>query len=62
MHSWPGDATRSLIVWAVLADPGDNPLVSMVSSDIQYWTLRVPVTMRDYLQGAGAELYREEGP
>lgn len=62
VHSWPGDATRSLIVWAVLADPGDNPLVSMVSSDIQYWTLRVPVTMRDYLQGAGAELYREEGP
>lgn len=59
VHAWPGDTTRSLLVWAVLADPGDNPLVSMVAGDIQYWSLRVPSTMRDFLQGAGATLYRE---
>lgn len=59
VHGWPGDTSRSLLVWAVLADPGDNPLVSMVVGDIQYWSLRVPTTMRGFLQGAGASLYRE---
>ncbi len=59
VHAWPGDTTRSLLVWAVLADPGDNPLVSMVVGDIQYWSLRVPSTMRGFLQGRGASLYRE---
>jgi len=59
VHGWPGDPTRSLLVWAVLADPGDNPLVSMVVGDIQYWSLRVPSTMRGFLQGAGATLYRD---
>jgi hypothetical protein len=59
VHGWPGDPTRSLLVWAVLTDPGDNPLVSMVVGDIQYWSLRVPSTMRGFLQGAGASLYRE---
>lgn len=58
VHGWPGDSTRSLLIWAVLADPGDNPLVSMVVGDIQYWSLRVPSTMRAFLQGAGASLYR----
>lgn len=59
VHPWPGDTTRSLIVWAVLADPGDNPLVAMLVGDIQYWSLRVPSTMRDYLQGDGASRYLE---
>jgi len=59
VHNWPGDPARSLLVWAVLADPGDNPLVGMVMGDIQYWTLRVPSTMRGFLEGAGAELYRD---
>ncbi len=57
VHGWPGDSDASLLVWAVLADPGDNPLVSMLVGDIQYWSLRVPSTMRDFLQGAGASLY-----
>jgi hypothetical protein len=60
VHSWPGDTNRSLLVWAVLADPGDNPLVGMIVGDIQYWSLRVPSTMRGFLQGRGAELYRED--
>ena len=59
VHGWPGDSTRSLLVWAVLADPGDNPVVSMVVGDIQYWSLRVPSTMRGFLEGAGANLYRD---
>lgn len=59
VRGWPGDPTRSLLVWAVLTDPGDNPLVSMVFGDIQYWSLRVPSTMRGFLQGAGASLYRD---
>jgi hypothetical protein len=59
VHNWPGDPSRSLLVWAVLADPGDNPFVSMVMGDIQYWTLRVPSTMRGYLEGEGASLYRD---
>jgi hypothetical protein len=48
---------RSLLVWAVAADPGDNPLVGMVAADIQTWSLRVPTTMRGYLQGSGRSLY-----
>lgn len=60
VHGWPGDATRSLLVWAVLADPGDNPLVTMVIGDIQYWTLRVPSTMSGFLEGRGASLYRAD--
>lgn len=59
VHAWPGDASSALIVWAVLADPGGNPLVSMLEDEVQHWLLRVPSTMRGYLEGAGATRYRD---
>jgi carbon monoxide dehydrogenase subunit G len=59
VHAWPGDPSSALIVWAVLADPGGNPLVSMLEDEVQQWLLRVPSTMRGYLEGAGASRYRD---
>ncbi len=59
VRAYPEDRTRSLLVWALLADPGDNPLVTVLVPEIQAWSLRVPTTMRNYLQGSGARLYQD---
>jgi hypothetical protein len=59
VRAYPSRPERCLLVWALLADPGDNPLVTVLVPEIQSWSLRVPTTMRGYLQGSGASLYRE---
>ncbi len=59
VRAYPGRPDRSLLVWALLADPGDNPLVTVLVPEIQTWSLRVPATMRSYLQGSGASLYQD---
>jgi hypothetical protein len=59
VRHYPNDPERCLLVWALLADPGDNPLVTVLVPEIQSWSLRVPTTMRNYLQGSGRALYQE---
>jgi hypothetical protein len=58
VRAYPNEPERCLLVWALLADPGDNPLVTVLIPEIQAWSLRVPTTMRNYLQGSGAGLYQ----
>lgn len=59
VRPYPDRPERCLLVWALLADPGDNPLVTVLVPEIQSWSLRVPTTMRNYLQGNGATLYQD---
>lgn len=58
VHRWHHARDASLVVWAVLADPGDGLLMPLVLDAIQHWAVRVPVTLAAFLEGPGAELYR----
>ena len=59
VRAYPDAPERCLLVWALLADPGDNPLVTVFVPEIETWSLRVPTTMREYLQGNGARMYQQ---
>lgn len=50
--------TRTLVVWAVRATIGMGVLDSMVAGLVEPWVLRVPATMKEYLEGRGRDRYR----
>jgi hypothetical protein len=58
VHRWRGDGEGSLVVWAFLVEPGDGLAMPLVVDAIQHWAVRVPTTLRAFLDGPGAELYR----
>lgn len=58
VHPWRHERGSSLVVWAVLADPGSGLLTPLVVDAIQHWAVRVPTTMAAFLEGPGAELHR----
>ncbi len=59
VHRWPDDPSSSILVWAVLADPGDGLLTPFVLDPITQESVRVPWRIRAFLDGPGVDLYRE---
>jgi hypothetical protein len=59
VHRGRGDPNESILVWAVRIDPGDGLLLPLVLDPLQRWSVRVPITVRAFLDGAGATLYRD---
>jgi hypothetical protein len=59
VDAWPGEHESSVLVWAVLANPGEGLLVPLALDAIQHWSVRVPSTIRAFLEGDGATLYRD---
>jgi len=59
VHRVRGEPRASIVVWAVRADPGDGLLVPLVLGSIEAWSVRVPTTIRAFLEGPGASLYGE---
>jgi hypothetical protein len=54
------DGDRALVTWAGRVDPGASILIEPMRPEIQRWLLRVPSTMRSYLQdGGGRDRYRD---
>lgn len=58
VHRWHRERDASLVVWAVLTDPGDGLLMPFVLDAIQHWAVRVPETLATFLRGPGAAMYR----
>ena len=59
---WPGNDGSTLVTWGILAAVDDGLVGSLVRPQLHDWMLRVPTTMRSYLQGAGRRLFLAEGP
>lgn len=53
LSEWPGDPGRTLVSWGILAAVEDGILGGLVRPQLHAWMLRVPTTMRSYLQGRG---------
>ncbi len=50
---------RTLVTWAARASLGAGLLEPMLRGLVEPWLLRVPTTMKQYLEGRGRERYRE---
>ncbi|AKF05424.1 SRPBCC family protein [Sandaracinus amylolyticus] len=53
LSEWPGDPGRTLVTWGILAAVDEGILGGLVRPQLHAWMLRVPTTMRSYLQGRG---------
>lgn len=54
----PYRRSRTLVTWGVRTVLGMGALEPMVRGLIEPWLLRVPTTMKEYLEGRGRERYR----
>jgi carbon monoxide dehydrogenase subunit G len=59
MHltAWPDDPRRTLVSWGILASVDNGLVGGFVRPQLHDWMLRVPTTMRSYLQGRGRTLF-----
>ncbi len=53
----PWSANRTLLSFGVLADVGDGMLAGALRPRVHSWMLRVPQTMKRFLENDGVELY-----
>ena len=53
LSEWPEDPNRTLVSWGILAAVDDGFVGGIVRPQLHDWMLRVPTTMRSYLQGRG---------
>jgi hypothetical protein len=54
-----GEPDRALVSWGVMADLGMGMLGGVLRGTVHEWLMRVPSTIRDYLQGAARDRYDE---
>lgn len=54
----PHGQGRSLLVFGVLADPGDGLLRSVLRPAVQEWALRVPWMVKRFVEGSGRFIYK----
>jgi carbon monoxide dehydrogenase subunit G len=59
LSAWPGDPNRTLVSWGILAAVDDGVIGGMVRPQLHDWMLRVPSTMRRFLEGPGRNLFRD---
>ncbi len=53
LSAWPNDPNRTLVSWGILAGIDDGFVAGFVRPQLHDWMLRVPTTMRRFLQGRG---------
>jgi hypothetical protein len=53
LSPWPNDPNRTLVSWGILAGVDDGFVSGLVRPQLHDWMLRVPTTMRRFLQGRG---------
>lgn len=57
LSEWPDDPSRTLVSWGILAAVDDGFVGGLVRPQLHNWMLRVPTTMRSFLQGRGRTLF-----
>lgn len=57
VSAYEDDPDRSLVSYGVMADPGGGMLGGVIRPQIHEWILRVPQTIRTYLNGSGGRRY-----
>lgn len=53
LSAWPNDPNRTLVSWGILAGIDDGFVAGFVRPQLHDWMLRVPTTMRRFLEGRG---------
>jgi carbon monoxide dehydrogenase subunit G len=56
VREWAG-GTQALVSYGAMVDVGDGLLTSMVRGTVHEWMMKVPTTIKDYLEGSGRERY-----
>lgn len=59
IRAFPGQPRRTLVTWGVRTVLGGGALDGMFRDIVEPWLLRVPSTMKQYLEGPAANRYRE---
>lgn len=54
----PHGAGKTLLVFGVLADPGDGVLKTVLRPAVQEWALRVPWMVKRFVEGSGRYIYK----
>lgn len=55
-----GDGSRTLLAYGVMADVGSGVMLALVRSQVHEWMLKVPWTVKRFVEGSGKKLYRSE--
>lgn len=58
----PHSKGRSLLVFGVLADPGDGLFKTVLRPAVQEWALRVPWMVKRFVEGSGRYIYNAKPP
>jgi ribosome-associated toxin RatA of RatAB toxin-antitoxin module len=53
-----GDGSKTLLAYGVMADIGSGMLQAMVRDDVHEWMLKVPWTVKRFVEGSGRGLYQ----
>jgi len=55
----PHGAGKTLLVFGVLADPGDGVFKTVLRPAVQEWALRVPWMVKRFVEGSGRYIYKD---
>lgn len=58
----PYGAGKALLVFGVLADPGDGVITSLLRPTVQEWALKVPWMVKRFVEGSGRYIYKSASP
>jgi hypothetical protein len=53
------DGTKTLLAYGVMADLDVGPLGGLVKSDVHEWLLKVPWTVKRFVEGSGRWIYKQ---
>ena len=53
------DGNKTLLAYGVMADIGLGPVGALISSDVHEWLLKVPWTVKRFVEGSGRHIYKD---
>jgi hypothetical protein len=53
------DGKKTLLAYGVMADIGMGPVGALIGDDVHEWLLKVPWTVKRFVEGSGRHIYKE---
>ncbi|HEX4354697.1 MAG TPA: SRPBCC family protein [Polyangiales bacterium] len=53
------DGKKTLLAYGVMADIGTGPLGALIGDDVHEWLLKVPWTVKRFVEGSGRQIYKD---